>query len=338
MNAARTRPAMPGGYRFGMACLLLFAGLLVLSVLGMTLGAVPLSVGEMLTALGGGKNAFIVLEYRTPRVLVSALAGAAFALSGVLLQGALRNPIASPDVIGISKAAGLGALLAVTLLPPAWSSWAIPAGIAVGSAFAVLLLLALTKRLGGGITTMALIGVAIGALAQAVTHGLIVTFPTRSDQAMLWLAGTVFGSTGGTVLWLALWLALCLPAVVLAAPLVDLAGFDDDSLSSLGLTPLRTRAALLLLAMALAAGAVASVGGVGFLGLIAPPIARILVGDRARFLLPTSALVGALLLSLADLTGRLIALPNEIPAGIVTAVIGGPWLLFLLLRDGRIRG
>ncbi|EJN03601.1 iron chelate uptake ABC transporter family permease subunit [Phyllobacterium sp. YR531] len=316
----------------------LLSALLFLSLLGMTLGAVPLSISEVMTALGGGKNAFIVLEYRAPRVLVSIMAGAAFALSGALLQNALRNPIASPDVIGITKGAGLGALAAVILLPPAWSIWAIPAGIAIGSTLALFLLLAIGQRLGGSVTTIALVGVALGALAQAITHFLMVSYPAKSDQAMLWLAGTVFGTSGHDVLWLALWLLVCLPIVVLISNLLDLTGFGDDNLSSLGINPRWARACLVIVAVALVAGAVASVGSVGFLGLIAPQIAKAFVSQRARYLLPTSALVGALLLSLADLVGRLIALPNEIPAGIVSAVVGGPYLLYLLYREARSNG
>lgn len=318
--------------------IVLLLALLIVSLLGMTLGAVPLTIKEVVVALGGGKNAFIVLEYRAPRVCVSLMAGAAFALSGALLQSALRNPIASPDVIGITKGAGLGALASAMLLPPAWIVWSVPLGIVIGSAAAMIALLAIGKRLGGSVTTIALVGVAIGALAQALTHSLMVTFPGKSDQAMLWLSGTVFGSTSTDALWLLAWLVLCLPVVAMMSGLMDLVGFGDDSLASLGISPMVARASLLVLAMALAAGAVACVGSVGFLGLIAPQIARAFVSQRARYVLPTATLIGALLLAVADLTGRLIALPNEIPAGIVTAVVGGPYLLFLLFRERRTNG
>ncbi len=314
-------------------CILVAMLIVAVAILGMTIGAVNLSIGQVLEGIGGGKSAFIVMQYRAPRVAVSILAGASFGLAGAFLQGALRNPLASPDVVGITKCAGLGAFLAGLMTPPAWALWAIPAGVVSGAVLGAAALLAIGRSFGGGITALALVGVAIGLLAQALMQYVMVLFPTRADQSMVWLAGSVYGSTMTDVVVLGLWLLACLPLLLLATARLDAGGFADDTLVSLGMSPARMRGGLILVSVLLCAGSVASVGSMGFLGLLAPHAARQLVGPRARHLLPASALVGALTLSAADLAGRLVALPNEIPAGIVAAVIGGPYLIFLLIKE-----
>ncbi len=314
-------------------CIVIAVLIAVLAILGMTVGAVTLSIGQVLDGIGGGKNAFIVMQYRAPRVAVSILAGASFGLAGVFLQGALRNPLASPDVVGITKCAGLGAFLAGMMAPPAWAIWAIPAGVVSGAILGAALLLLIGRTFGGGIAALALVGVALGMLAQALIQYVMVIFPTRADQSMVWLAGSVYGSSMTDVLVLGLWLLACLPLVLFAAARLDAGGFGDETLVSLGMPPARLRGGLIAVSVLLCAGAVASVGSMGFLGLLAPHAARLLVGPRARHLVPLSALMGALALSAADLAGRLVALPNEIPAGIVAAVIGGPYLIFLLIKE-----
>ncbi|MBZ7924198.1 iron ABC transporter permease [Ensifer adhaerens] len=321
------------GRRAAFVCVLILLLLCLVSLLGMVIGAVKLSVGDVMAAFGGGKNAFIVMEYRLPRVAISILAGAAFGLAGVFLQGALRNPLASPDVVGITKWAGLGAFSAGLMTPPAWSAWAIPLGVMAGALFGALALLVIGRRFGGSTTVLALTGVALGMFAQALIQYAMVLFPSRAEQSMVWLAGSVYGSTGADVSALSLWLLLCLPFVLIAAGRLDAGGFGDDTLTSIGLAPSLLRGGLILVSVLLAGGAVAAVGSMGFLGLLAPHAARLVVGARSRYLIPASALLGALALSIADLAGRVVALPNEIPAGIVAAVIGGPYLVFLLLKE-----
>ncbi len=313
-------------------CGILFLLLAAIALLGIMAGAVTLGFREVLDALGGGKTAFIVMQYRLPRIAVSFLAGLSFGLAGVFLQGALRNPLASPDVVGITKWAGLGAFLAGLATPPAWVSWSIPLGVIVGALFGAAALLFIGRRFGG-VASLALTGVALGMLAQALMQYIMVLHPSRADQSMVWLAGSVYGSTARDGLFLSLWLIACLPAVIYSALRLDAAGFGDDTLISIGISPPALRGSLILISVLLCAGGVAAVGSMGFLGLIAPHAARILVGSRAHHLVPASALVGALALSSADLIGRVIALPNEIPAGIVAAVIGGPYLVFLLIKE-----
>lgn len=323
--------------RAARVCAILLLLLAATAVLGMISGAVTLSFREVLNALDGGRNAFIVTQYRLPRIAISVLAGLSFGLAGVFLQGALRNPLASPDVVGITKWAGLGAFLATLTTPPAWMSWSVPLGVVTGAVLGAAALLFIGRRFGG-VASLALTGVALGLLAQALMQYIMVLHPSRADQSMVWLAGSVYGSTSRDILYLSLWLVLCLPTVIYASLRLDAGGFGDDTLTSLGIVPSAFRGGLILISVLLCAGSVAAVGSMGFLGLIAPHAARLLVGPRARHLVPASALIGALALCAADLIGRMIALPNEIPAGIVAAVIGGPYLVFLLIKETARHG
>jgi iron complex transport system permease protein len=319
-------------------CSFIFALLVAISILSIMVGAVRLSLSDIITAISGGKNAFIVMQYRLPRLGVSILAGGAFGLAGAFLQGALRNPLASPDVVGITKWAGLGAFCAAMLAPTAWSVWAIPLGVVLGALLGAATLFLIARQFGGSITALVLTGVAAGMMAHALMQYMMVLFPTRADQSMIWLAGSVYGRTLNDVVILAVWLLACLPLVVLASSKLDASGFGDDTLNSIGLPPAILRGGLVLTSVLLSAGAVAAVGSMGFLGLLAPHIGRLMVGSRSRYLVPASALLGALALCLADLIGRVIALPNEIPAGIIAAVVGGPYLVFLLFKEAGRNG
>ncbi|MBP2704316.1 iron ABC transporter permease [Microbispora sp. RL4-1S] len=321
----------------------LLAGVILLALLALAalvstaFGAVPLSFRQVADGLTGGPDAFIVRQYRLPRVLVSITAGAALGVAGVFLQAAMRNPLASPDVVGFSKGGGVGAMAAVIFTPPAAQVWTVPLGVLAGTTLTAGALLLITRRFGGGVTALVLVGAALAALAGALVEYLLVRRPQSADQAMVWLAGSVYGSDGADVVTLLAWLAVCLPLTVLATLSVDIAGFGDDSVVSLGRHPARVRAVLVVAAVLLTAGAVTSVGSIGFLGLLAPHIARFAVGSRGTHLVPAAALTGALVLCLADFAGRVVALPNEIPAGIVAVVVGGPYLLFLLVRENVVR-
>ncbi|GIH22644.1 Fe(3+)-citrate import system permease protein YfmE [Acrocarpospora phusangensis] len=333
LHAANARPARRRTALVAYAVALIL--LLATALAGIAFGAVSLSPADVVDGLTGGANTFIVQEYRLPRVAVSILAGAALGVAGVFLQAALRNPLASPDVVGFTKGGGVGAMAAVMLSSPAAQAWAIPVGVIAGTSVTAAGLLLISRRLGGSLTTLVLVGAALSALAGAAIEYLLVREPQSADQAMVWLAGSVYGSDRADVTALLAWLAVCLPLVVLATRSVDVAGFGDDSVVSLGRHPVRVRALLVTAAVLLTAGAVTSVGGIGFLGLLAPHLARFAVGSRGHRLVPMAALTGALILCLADFAGRVVAVPNEIPAGIVAVVVGGPYLLYLLIRETR---
>lgn len=326
---------MRGRTATSLALLVLVVVTAALVVASLGAGALPLSPAETVSGLFGGADSLVVQHYRLPRVLICLLAGAGLAVSGVLLQAAVRNPLASPDVIGVTKGASLGALVATVATPPALHRLSVPLGITVGAALVTALLLLLARQVGQSGPALALVGVGVAALAGAGVEYVMVRVPKQADQALVWLAGSAHSASLESAGLLALWLLAWTPAILLAASFVDRAGFDDGTLLGLGHRPAAARALLVVVSTALAGGAVAVVGGIGFIGLLGPHAARLLVGPRARVHLPAAALCGAALLCAADLAGRLVALPNEVPAGIVAAVIGGPLLLLLLYREAQ---
>ena len=314
----------------------LAALLLLAATLSLGWGAVFVPPDQVIAALlsPDADAAFIIRTYRLPRVLCALLAGAVLAVAGALLQAALRNPLASPDVIGVNKGAGLGAVLVIMVVPTA--TWLLPVAAVAGALAAVGVLFSVVDRRRGS-AIVALSGIAVGAVFQAITMLIVVASPGDANRSMIWLAGSLYGSTIAQAIGLAIAATVLLPAVVRAARDIDLMRLSDESLTTLGRDPRRMRIAWVVLAALLAASAVAVVGTIGFLGLLAPHLAASLVGHRPRALVPTAALAGALLLVCADLAGRVVATPSEIPAGIVVSIIGVPYLLSVLWKGAHVR-
>ena len=318
---------------------LIFLAILLPFALGLAVGVgavfVPLDQVWLALVDPNADSAFIVRTYRLPRALGAVLAGAALAVAGVLLQTALSNSLASPDVVGITKGAGFGAVLGIMLLP-ATLIWLMPLVVVAGAilAAAVLLVAANVQRGDSGV---ALTGLAVGALFHAATSFLLVKLPGDTNQAMVWLAGSMYGTTMTEVIWLAVALVALLPFVVYCAALLDIMRLKPENVVGLGRNPQHIRTVMIIVSVLLSAGAVAVAGGISFLGLLAPHIASGLVGHRPGRLVPAAALIGALLLLSADIIGRIFTVPTEIPAGIVTAVLGAPYLLYLLWRKQSVR-
>lgn len=308
----------------------------VLAVLSLGIGAVSIGPIDVLTALidPESPSRFNIVNYRLPRMLCALLAGAALAVAGAGLQAALRNELASPDVVGIAKGSGLGAVLAIMVLPGTLM-WLTPVAAIIGglAAWGVLLLFSGSYA---SATTLALTGIAVGAIFHAVTTYILVAFPTDTNQSMIWLAGSLYGVGMNDVELLGIVLLVILPAAVWTFSKMDLLRLGEESIFSLGYSPRLLRSALATVCVFMAGVAVATVGAVTFLGLLAPHIASSLVGQRPRHLIPAAALCGGILLMAADLLGRVIAVPSEIPAGVVTAVIGSPYLIYLLFRSSRV--
>ncbi|MFG0305785.1 MAG: FecCD family ABC transporter permease [Phycisphaerales bacterium JB040] len=272
----------------------------------------------------------IVWSLRLPRTLVAMLAGAALAVSGVLLQGIMRNPLAAPNIVGLTSGASLAATL-VLAVSGAGVHASLPAWAFVGAVLTGLVVYALSWQPGVGVTPIRLVlaGVAITAILTAVTTLVMIT--TGSAQAVtLWMAGSL-----GAVSWpdastalpyVGVGLGLCL---LLARPL-DLLQLGEDSARSLGTRVGLVRFGAIALASVLAGAAVAVSGPIGFIGLIVPHVTRLLIGPRHAWVIPCSALGGAALLTMADLVAR--ALSEQVPVGIVTALLGGPYFLLLLYR------
>ncbi|MFP5378086.1 MAG: iron chelate uptake ABC transporter family permease subunit, partial [Acidimicrobiia bacterium] len=342
VGVARSLPAGPAApplaVRWGLPYPAVVGGALALVaalvLAGLVLGDLAVSPGDVVAALAGRADALVervVVDIRLPRVAVATLAGASLAAGGVVLQAVTRNPLADPLLLGVSGGAEVGALGLLFLVddPPA----GLVAGAAFAGAVAVLsLVLAASWRRGLAPDRLALVGVGAAAFTAAVVTLLVVRHQLRLAQALVWLAGSTYARDAGDVRLLALWPLAVVPLLWLMGRHLDLLALGDAAARSLGVRADATRVAGLLLGCVLAAAAVASVGTVGFVGLLAPHLARPLAGPGHRRLLPAAALVGAALVVAADLVGRVAFAPREVPAGLVVAVVGSPLFLGVLWR------
>lgn len=323
----------------------LLAATAVFSLASGASNASVFSIVEDWFAPAGGalsvRNHLIIVEIRLPRVLLGALVGASLAISGAVMQGLFRNPLADPGIIGISAGASLGAalmiVLGVTALAPItalFGIYALPLTAFLGGLAITALLYRISTRNGRtSIATMLLAGIAIAAMALAFT-GLLICL--ANDQQLrdlsFWMLGSLAGST-----WTKLWAVtpIMLPAL-LASPFLARAlnafSLGEASAAHLGI-PVQYFKILAILVVSAATGAsVAVSGAIGFVGIVCPHLPRLLIGPDHRYLLPASALLGATLLLLADAASRTIVAPAELPIGILTAAVGGPFFLWILLR------
>lgn len=319
---------------------LLLAGFLVtdlaISVFSLSVSGAHLPLGAALSAAFGEHNAYsvVVTQSQLPRVLLCWLVGAALGVSGGVIQGVIRNPLASPDVIGISKGAAVGASL-IILVFPATSANLIPVGAFAGGVLAFFVLYFLAYKKGVTPVRLALTGVAVAAVGDALIRFLLIKWPANINEALVWMVGSLYGRGPSSVLSVLPWVVILVPAVMYFARRLDVLGLGDDLAMGLGERVELTRFVTLLLAVILASAAASVAGAIGFVGLIAPHIARRLAGGRHIRYLPLSALVGTTLMLAADTIGRGIDPPLDIPAGLVTAFIGGPYFLYLLVKAVR---
>ncbi|WP_415175384.1 Fe(3+) dicitrate ABC transporter permease subunit FecD [Pantoea sp.] len=299
------------------------------ALISLKLGVQVLTWSTLWTAWQPSSEAhFVVMEYRLPRVVLALLVGAALAVSGVLVQGIIRNPLASPDILGVNHAASLASLLALLLLPSFPLGW-LPLVAFGGGCFALLLLRGLAGT--SSPLRLAVVGVALAACFASVTDYLLLSRPQDVNTALLWLTGSLWGRD-----WQMVLLALPLPVLLLISLAccrdLDLLALGDDRAATLGVSLHHFQRGVLLLGVALAALAVAVCGPISFISLVVPHLVRRLVGGRHARLLPFSALLGALVLLLADVLARTLSPPMELPAGVITALIGAPWFFWLLIR------
>lgn len=316
--------------------------LLALSfVISMNTGYTKLSPTDTLRTLFGGgtdKENLILFDFRLPRIVVSILVGAGLALSGCLIQGVTKNALADPGLLGINAGAGLMVILYVLFFGAQsfLSVFTLPflALFGAGITAVVIYMLAFKKEEGIAPIRLILTGIAIQAGISALTIVLVVKMDeTQFNFVATWQAGSIWGSNWNFVLALLPWLLVLVPYVISKARVLDVLNMGDEAAYSLGLPVERERRSILAAAVALAASSVAVSGSISFVGLIAPHLARRLVGPRHRILLPTCALTGAVLVSAADTIARVIVQPSEIPTGIMVAIIGAPYFLYLLAKS-----
>ncbi|MGW7556894.1 iron chelate uptake ABC transporter family permease subunit, partial [Streptomyces rimosus] len=312
----------------------LVAVLIAVIIASVLLGDSKLLLGDVVNWAQGraGRAVSFVLDTRVPRVLAALLAGAALALAGTLVQAVTRNPLAEPGVMGVSGGAALGAVILVTSAPGAG-----PAGLAAaafaGAALAAALVFGLSARGGFRQNRLVLAGMGVAtASAALISLFIVLTDPFNATKALTWLSGSTYGRTLPDLLPLAVVLAAGLAVAVARRTELDLISLDEDTPRLLGLGVPRARLGLLTLGVLLSAAAVAASGTIAFVGLVAPHAARALVGRRHVRVVPVAVLLGAALVDTADVVGRTVIAPAQLGAGLLTAVIGTPYFLWLLVR------
>ncbi|MCA1011635.1 iron ABC transporter permease [Halobacillus halophilus] len=325
-------------------------------------GAVNLSLGKLLPMLGavivltilismssgnygfeplvaweaffGSSNEFIrnfILNLRLPRALVALFSGAILAVSGLIFQGVLRNPLADPSVIGITSGAGVGALMTMYVFSVS-AVW-IPVGAMIGAFVFFLIVMGLGAKAEFQPAILALLGIGVSAFGSAIIQILVVQADLGVASALTWLSGTTYAKGWSQLLQYLLWpVILFIPLLVFYIKTLDVLSLGDDTAKGLGLRVRSVRFQMAMIATLLAACSVAAVGSIGFVGLIAPHVARLLVGSANQKLLPVTMLLGGLLLLVADLFSRTLLAPNEIPSGILVALIGAPYFLWLMKK------
>ena len=325
---------MPSRHRAFLVLALLAAGGLASFAAALAVGSMPVPLAEVLAALLGEQpaNAAIVLELRLPRALAGFACGGLLALAGALMQVLLRNPLADPYVLGISGGAGVGAMLAILLgLGVAGLN-----GLAfLGALGAMLLVFGLAHGDGAWTQTRLLLtGVIVAAGCGAVVALMLSIAPEHKLRGMLfWLMGDL-SQTGSPLIALAILVTGLLTALPFAREL-NLLARGNDTAQALGVDVRRLRYIVYALASLLTAVAVTSAGSIGFVGLVVPHLVRLVIGNDQRLLLPASVLAGGALLTLADTLARTIVAPQQLPVGVLTALIGVPVFLFLLARHPR---
>lgn len=302
-------------------------------------GDYPIPIADVLAVLGGGsgsarRTAYVVLDLRLPRALAGIAVGASFGLAGALFQRIVRNPLASPDVVGVNAGAATAAVLLIVIV--AAGPLAVALGALVGATVTALVIYLLAFRKGVTGYRLVLVGIGVTAMLVAATSYLLTTGDQYTSQrAAIWLAGSLAGRTWAHVVPVLVALAVLVPLALACARSLRALELGDEVAAGLGTRVQPARAALLLIGVALAAVATAAAGPIAFIALAAPQVARRLVRERGLALI-TSAACGAALLTVADLVARRVLAPVELPVGVLTAVLGAPLLGWLLVRADRI--
>ncbi|NGP45308.1 iron ABC transporter permease [Bacillaceae bacterium SIJ1] len=297
----------------------------------------PLDVANTLMGEGTEQQGLVLFKLRLPRMVIAVLVGAGLAVSGAILQGISRNDLSDPGILGINAGAGLAVLLYVALVgsPSQQSIFLMPFLALVGAGCTALLIYLLSYKKSRGIapTRLLLVGIAVAAGISAITIILTLKLDPRNlEFVVTWQMGDLWGSNWTFVLALLPWLVILLPYVYFKSQTLNLLNLHEHTASSLGVRIEKERLVLLGAAVGLAAASVAIGGGIGFIGLLGPHIARRMVGPQHQGMLPLTACVGALIVLTSDTIARTVMENTEIPVGVVISMLGAPYFLFLLMR------
>ncbi|WP_343287988.1 iron ABC transporter permease [Turicibacter bilis] len=310
--------------------------LVILVVLFSTIGSVNLSLGEIISSLIHQDNSMvmtIVYKMRLPRNILAVLIGANLAVSGVLLQSVMKNPLADPGITGVSSGASVAAIIILLLMPQL--SGALPLFAFVGGAIACALVFIMAWKNGLRPERIVLSGVAINTILGGFISLLSTLFSDRIQSAILWLNGSLATKTWSHVDMLFLYSLIGLGLSLFLIRSANVLQLGDESAKNLGFNVSRTRLVISAVAVFLAAISTAVVGIISFIGLIVPHIARLLMGSDHKYTIPFSMVLGAIVLLIADTLARTIGGSIEIPVGVITSIVGGPFFLYLLRKRGN---
>lgn len=309
-------------------------------IIGLGLGFSSVSYNRIIpTLLGQGtfKEEFVLFSVRMPRIFITLLAGMALALSGAILQGITRNDLAEPGIIGINSGAGVAIAVFYLYFPIDTGSfiYMIPFVAFIGALLTAILIYVFSYDRKVGLQPIRLVLIGVGF--SLALSGLMIVLISSADRMKVdfiakWLAGNIWGTDWPFILALLPWLIILIPFTLYKANRLNILGLSEPVAIGVGISIEKERIVLLLAAVALAASAVSVTGGISFIGLMAPHIARALIGPRNQLYIPLALLIGGFLLLLADTIGRNLVEPDGLPAGIVVALIGAPYFVYLLLK------
>ena len=319
---------------------ILFTLIIVTAIVGIRMGYASISYDRIIpTLLGQGtfKEEFILFSIRLPRIIITLLAGMSLALSGAILQGVTRNDLADPGIIGINSGAGAAIAVFFLFFPIKADSfiYMLPLVAFAGALLTTCLIYLCSYSKNNGLQPVKLVLVGVGfSMALSGVMIVLISSAERSkvDFIVKWMAGNIWGTDWPFIWALLPWLIILIPFSLYKANRLNLLALNEPVAIGVGVAIERERLTLLLTAVALAASAVSVTGGVAFIGLMAPHIAKALVGPRNQLFIPVAILIGGWLLLLADTIGRNLVDPDGIPAGIMVALIGAPYFMYLLLK------
>jgi len=319
-----------------LSALALVAGVVFLASLGV--GAADVPAREVVrTLLGGGSDASrtLILELRLPRALLALLVGGGLAISGAVFQAVLRNPLAEPYVLGVSGGAAVGAVSAVVLGLASVTAWAVPGASFAGGLFAILVVLRIATAAGSALSPRVLIlaGVVVGAFFNAIILLMLALADAESFRsAIFWMMGSLSGASWTQVAIVAVYGLPAMVVLVLCARPLNLIAIDEESAFHLGVSVRQLRRIVYLVTSLLVASTVAVSGVIGFVGLVVPHALRLAWGADHRLVLPGSVLAGGTFLLATDTLARTVVAPGELPTGVLTAIVGVPFFVVLLVK------
>lgn len=324
--------------RRGSAFLIISTLLVIMIVVAISVGSVSMSLDQIIDSIfnGTGGSGGIIRDIRIPRVIMGVLVGANLAVAGVLLQGVMGNPLADPGITGISSGASVVVMLVMLYFPGASAS--IPFYGFIGSMLACMVIYLLAWNNGISAIRIILAGVSVNAILGGVSSMISILNSENLTGVLSWLNGNLGKKSWSEVRMLAIYTVIGLALTFPISKSCNLLALGDKNAKSLGYNPNVLRIIISVVAVFLAGISTAYVGVIGFIGLVVPHISRMIMGTDHKVLIPFSALLGSTLLLLADTLGRTITAPYEIPVGIVTTIIGGPFFLYLLRKDQKRYG